>query len=157
MAESYSNEISRGILVLVVIAAVGILVLLLFVFVIEVDDDWDCINRIRNVQSVPSNTLCSPSTSNIHDDDDDEEEEGNTSLGMFCNACQAWSVNDAVVRDDDTSVSFPPPTPPRMEFVVVGVLGVILDIEFLCSVMLNGPQEHLVIHRVAPYHISSRS
>ena len=156
MAESYSNEIVRGILVLVVIAAVGILVLLLL-FVIEVDDDWDCINRIRNVQSVPSNTLCSPSTSNIHDDEE-EEGEGNTSLGMYCNVCQAWSVNDAILRDDDTSVSFPPPpTPPRMEFDVVGVLVVILDIEFLCSVMLNGPQEHLVIHRVAPYHISSRS
>jgi hypothetical protein len=89
---------------------------------------------------VPSKTLCSPSISTIHDADDDFEVGGNAILAKLLIECRAWFV----IIDGIDAASFL-------------LVAFAIDIEFLFSDKLFGPQEHLAIHRVAPYHTSSRS
>ena len=65
--------------------------------------------------------------------------EGSTILAKLLIECRAWFVN----IDGLDGASFL-------------LVAFVIDIELLFSDKFIGPQEHLDIHRVAPYHTSSR-
>mmetsp|Transcript_28874 Transcript_28874/g.61281 ORF Transcript_28874/g.61281 Transcript_28874/m.61281 type:complete len:149 (-) Transcript_28874:677-1123(-) len=105
------------------------------------DDGGERIRRRPTEESEGSNALRPPSASRIHVDDfasdKSPDEGGNNLLQTERKARFIDDVDDALPPSAPVSVSPGNDTPAEDD--------------------ADGPQEHLEIHRVAPYHASSRS